>query len=687
MEAEKEFIPRKKVFINGKLSKKLSTPFDRKTLQKIKKKFHLFSKKRMQLASEEEQLRYNRLRNQVRSLTRKGARFVEKNISKNAKSNPKAFFAYAQSKLKTRSGIPDLVRPGTEKDPIYARTDQDKAEVLVDYFSSVFTSEPDPNIMPPFEERDYAEITDDIDITYNSVLKKLKKLKINKSPGPDAIHPRVLNNTAESLALPLSIIFQTSLDTKTLPDEWKHANISAIFKKGKKTLPNNYRPVSLTCVVCKIMESIIRDAIIDHMTRNNLFSKYQFGFISGRSTVLQLLHVLKIWTDILDQGGTLDAIYCDFMKAFDKVTHKRLVYKVEKYGIKGNIIGWIDSFLSGRTQCVNVNGKISSSQPVTSGIPQGSVLGPILFVIYINDLPEALKGGSIAFLFADDTKIFRKINELVDVDMLQKDVDYAVEWSGIWLLKFHPDKCVHMGIGVNKIITDPYHYKMGNHQLKKSACEKDIGVHVDNKLEFKEHINSAVNKANRVMGITRRTFDHLNHTSFLYIFKALVRPHLEYAAPVWSPHHDYLKKVVEGVQRRATKRLPGMYDLEYPDRLRKLKLPTLAYRRTRGDMIQVFKMIMPIKKGAYDPTLSRVFDLKEDLGIRQGKGHEHQIYKPGVAKDVGKYFFSFRVISLWNSLPPHVIQSSSVKSFEIALDKHWSNQPLMYDDFLADISI
>ena len=129
------------------------------------------------------------------------------------------------------------------------------------------------------------------------------------------------------MALPLSIIFSTSLQTKTLPDEWKHANISAIFKKGKKTLPNNYRPVSLTCVVCKIMESIIRDAIVDHMTKNNLFSKYQFGFITGRSTVLQLLHVLKIWTDILDQGGSLDAIYCDFMKAFDKVPHKRLIYK------------------------------------------------------------------------------------------------------------------------------------------------------------------------------------------------------------------------------------------------------------------------------------------------------------------------------------------------------------------------
>ena len=632
-------------------------------------------------------MRFNRLRNQVRSLTRKGTKLIEKKIAKNAKSNPKAFFAYAQSKLKTRSGIPDLVKPGTEKDPRYARTDEEKAEVLVDYFSSVFTIEPDIDQMPPFDEREYDEPIYDIDITPGIVLAKLKKLKPNKSPGPDGIHPRVLNNAASHLSVPLSIIFSTSLTTKTLPDEWKHANISAIFKKGKKTLPNNYRPVSLTCVVCKIMESIIRDAIIDHMTKNNLFSKYQFGFISGRSTVLQLLHVIKIWTDILDQGGSLDAIYCDFMKAFDKVPHKRLVYKIEKYGIKGNIIAWINSFLNGRTQCVNVNGKFSSSQPVTSGIPQGSVLGPILFVLYINDLPEALDGGSIAFLFADDTKIFREICAQHDIDILQKDVDNVVRWSNIWLLKFHPDKCVHMGIGVSNNITEVYHYSMGDHKLNKSSCEKDIGVHVDSKLVFKDHINAAVNKANRVMGITRRTFDHLNHSSFLSIFKALVRPHLEYAAPVWSPHHDYLKETVEGVQRRATKKLPGMYDLEYPERLRKLKLPTLAYRRTRGDMIQVFKMIMPIKKGAYDPTLARVFDLRSELGLWQGRGHEHQIFKPGVKKDIAKYFFSFRVINLWNSLPTHVVESPTVKSFEIALDKHWENQPLMFDNFLADIII
>ena len=295
-------------FIKGKFSKKFSIPLDEKNLKKLKKKNKMWTKIRKDLASEEEKLHYKKLRNQVRRLTRKGKKLHEKTIAKNAKSNPKAFWQYAQSKLKTRSEIPDLIKPGSENEPQYTSSDHEKADIFLDYFSSVFTSEPTGCKLPNFNKRNYVKELDNIKITIEMVEKKLRKIKINKSPGPDAIHPKVLHEVTSAIMLPLANIFATSIQTKTLPDEWKHAQVSAIFKKGKKTLPNNYRPVSLTCIVCKILESIIRDHIITHMTENNLFSPRQFGFISGRSTTLQLLHVLNIWTEILDQGGSLDII-------------------------------------------------------------------------------------------------------------------------------------------------------------------------------------------------------------------------------------------------------------------------------------------------------------------------------------------------------------------------------------------
>ena len=312
------------------------------------------------------------------------------------------------------------------------------------------------------------------------------------------------------------IIFNTSIRTKKLPDEWKHARISAIYKKGKRTAPQNYRPVSLTSVICKTLESIIRDEIINHMNENNLFSPKQFGFLFGRSTVLQLIKVLDIWTQILDQGGCIDIIYCDFMKAFDKVPHNRLLYKLQNYGISGKILGWITSFLTGRTQQVKINGATSGNAPVTSGIPQGSVLGPILFVIYINDLPEVVDKNSYVYLFADDTKVFRQIKTLYDKVILQNDIKNLLVWSSKWLLKFHPDKCVSMGVGYSPGTEDGVLcYNMNGQVLKNTECEKDLGVYFDKSLRFEHHINTIIKKANSTLGIVRKTFDHLDKKYFL----------------------------------------------------------------------------------------------------------------------------------------------------------------------------
>ena len=256
LDAENQCVPRKLTYVNGKLSKKFSIPLDKKTLAKIKKKNKLWGRVRKQLAEDEEKIRYNRLRNQIRGLTRKSKKIMEKEIAKNAKSNPKAFWKYSQSKLKTRSGIPDLVVEDDEDEPKYTKNDQEKTETFLRNFSSVFTIEPTDE-MPHFDKRLYTNELNDINITENTVITKLNKLKTNKSPGPDKLHPRVLREVSDVIAKPLTIIFKNSIENKELPLEWKHANVSAIHKKGNKTHPLNYRPVSLTSIVCKILESII----------------------------------------------------------------------------------------------------------------------------------------------------------------------------------------------------------------------------------------------------------------------------------------------------------------------------------------------------------------------------------------------------------------------------------------------
>ena len=419
------------------------------------------------------------------------------------------------------------------------------------------------------------------------------------------------------------------------------------------------------------MESIIRDRIVKHMLINKLFSSKQFGFIKGRSTVLQLLYVLDMWTEALDNGYSIDAIYCDYMKAFDKVPHKRLVHKLRAYGIEKNILSWITSFLHGRTQQVVVNGSKSRPRDVKSGIPQGSVLGPILFVIYINDLPEIVDGRTHVFLFADDTKVFREIHSHHDCELLQEDLTKMLKWTQEWLLKFHPEKCVSMRIGKEE---PPLHsYKLEDHVLKYSSCEKDIGVYIDNALKFDTHINLKINKANSTMGIIRRTFEYMDKDIFCKLFKALVRPHIEYANQIWAPHLKKHIEAIENIQRRATKLVPGLYDMPYEDRLKTLNLPTLAYRRLRGDMIEVFKLMHP--EAGYDKTLEPLLPIND----RTSRGNRFKLYHRRPTNNLRKYSFGMRVTKPWNDLPDYVVAAPNVKIFETRLDAYWQNQQIKFD--------
>ena len=263
--------------------------------------------------------------------------------------------------------------------------------------------------IPEFEERNYDSALIDIEINEEQISKIVNALKPNKSQGPDRIHPRILKETSQCITSPLEKIFRKSLDEGILPDDWKSANVTAVHKNGDRKKAENYRPISLTSVAGKAMEKMIRDKLVNHMERNNLFTKSQHGFVSGRSCTTQFLEFMEEATQALDRGEDVDVIYLDFAKAFDKVPHKRLLRKLSGYGIKGKVCNWIKEFLSNRKQRVVINWTKSEWRKVTSGIPQGSVLGPILFLIFINDMPEVLN--CCIKLFADDAKLYSPIKE------------------------------------------------------------------------------------------------------------------------------------------------------------------------------------------------------------------------------------------------------------------------------------
>jgi hypothetical protein len=296
-----------------------------------------------------------KLRNQVRWETRKARGSYKATLAKEAKTNPKAIFKYVNSRLKTQGSIPDLdTQEGTATD------DLEKAEALNQFFTSVFTQE-NPIVPTLDNERIINPITE-VMFSPEIVKKKLEDLKPNKSPGPDGLHPRVLKELAPVLCNPLSDLMQKSMNAGELPTSWKDANITALHKKGAKNVPNNYRPVSLTSQICKIMESIIRDNVLQHLSHYSIVSSSQHGFTPGRSCSTQLVECFEDWLEAIDDGHSVDIIYLDFQKAFDSVPHQRLLMKMEALGISGNLLKWCSDFLHKRRQRVVLNGNSQNGQ-------------------------------------------------------------------------------------------------------------------------------------------------------------------------------------------------------------------------------------------------------------------------------------------------------------------------------------
>ena len=608
---------------------------------------------------DEDWKKYAKYRNQAKNECRKADREYEQNVAKQAKANPKVFYSYANSKMKVREGIGDLIDNNGEK----VTDDKSKAEILNHFFCSVFTKEITDEL-PICEQKKEGSNFNNVTFTKEIVLKKLKNINASKSNGPDNIKACILKELANELCEPIALLFQKSLSEGTLPRVWKDANVTPLFKKGQKSKANNYRPVSLTCILCKIMESIIRDNLVSYLESNDFLSKFQHGFVSKRSCTTNLLATLDLWTEILDSGEPCDAIYLDFTKAFDSVPHLRLLEKLKSYGVGDCVLNWIRDFLIGRRQRVNINGQFSEWADVTSGVPQGSVLGPVLFVVYINDLPDILE--SLCQLYADDTKVFSKVDCIERKNQIQRDLDNLVSWADKWQLQFNSDKCHILHLGY-KNSNYPYYMRKHNSlekvELTTSEYEKDLGILVDNELSFSKHVETQVRKANRLVGLIRRSFTYLDKDVMRQLFCALVRPHLEFGNVAWSPRHKKEINLIEKVQERATKIIPGMKNMNYEQRLKAMKLPSLCYRRKRGDLIEVFKYV----NGFYNTNQNLL--IKDPS--KRTRGHAHKLLKRPCNINLRLNFFSFRVVNNWNNLPSYVAEATTLNQFKSRLDKHF----------------
>jgi hypothetical protein len=411
------------------------------------------------------------------------------------------------------------------------------------------------------------------------------------------------------------------------------------------------------------MERLVRRKVLIHIDANKLFSPDQYGFRAGRSCATQQLSVTETWTDWLDDQIPFDCVYLDYKKAFDSVPHTRLIKKVEVFGIQGNLLKWIVSFLTDRRQRVRVNEALSDWAPVTSGIPQGSVLGPTLFLIFINDLPGVVQATTA--LFADDTKVFKPVLNQEDANSLQEDLDALHIWSTKWQLPFNESKCKTIHYGRTNPQTK---YKIGDTIIGNDTEEKDLGVNFDPSLNISRHHDLTTSKANSRLGIIRRTFRQLKPKPFLQLYKTLVRPVIEYCAVVTNPVLKRDEDRLEKIQRRATKLVTGTEGKTYSERLVELKLDSLEHRRKRADVLQVYRII----QGIDDLQYSHFFTRHQDQRTRS---NGQKIFKRQCSTKLRGNAFSQRAISVWNNLPAKVVNVPSLNSCKSALEKHWR-----YDD-------
>jgi hypothetical protein len=501
-----------------------------------------------------------------------------------------------------------------------------------------------------------------ISIHPDDVSKIIKALPAKTSIDNDGLSYKVLKEGGIILATQLSQLFSFSLNVRRIPTSWKISNVTPIHKGGSRQVVSNYRPISVTSCCCRILERFIRKNLSEYLSIHHIITDTQHGFVPRKSTETILLNFYDYVTDKVDNNMVVDAIFFDLSKAFDTIPHAMLVTRLYYYGISGKALRWIKDFLTNRQQMVCIGNESSKLLPVTSGVIQGSVLGPTLFNIFINNVDASVRHCMI-LKYADDIRLFscssKSVSALATLSLnLQYDIDRITEWTSNCGMALNVSKCFYATFGTSFTSRS---YSIGSSPITAKTPFQDLGITVSSPLSFNKHIDIIVAKAYSRLGLIHKAFHTKSRKSILRLFKAYVRPILEYSSIVWNPYTNRCTDKIERVHRHMCRMIPSIRHLSYRDQLNCLGLYSLQLRRQRYQLISMFKFYHQLT----DVDFDLFFTVKTDNRTR---GHKLSIIPKFAKYNYRLNFFTNSSVHLWNQLTDEDIDAPTLAQFKKRLD-------------------
>ena len=595
---------------------------------------------------------------------------MENLILESSRTNPKVYWKLLKQFIKSNKNceiIPPLKTITDDGEEHFYFSDANKANCLNDYFVSISTINDNNILLPNFISKTNNTI-ETISITEQEVLDILSTLNPNKAVGEDKLSHRVLLLTKHTICKPLTILFNKSLSECKFPDSWKSAIIMPLFKKGEINLSSNYRPIALLSCIGKLMERVVYKHIYNFLNANKLIYKLQSGFLKGHSTVHQLIDIYNQICQGIDSSQYTCMVFCDVSKAFDRVWLRGLLFKLKQNGLNGNILKWIESYLTERRQKVFIGSSYSEVKVTKAGVHQCSVLGPLFFLIYINDIADDLL--SITRIFADDTSLsFTSFtcNSLSDIeDILNHDLHIILSWSRQWLVDFNPNKTEAILFTLRRNVSYPA-LVFNSTPVNFVEHHKHLGLTLSHDGKWHEHIQSISSSASKVLGMMRKIKFSLNRRSLNQIYLSFLRPLLEYASIVWDGCTQYEKENIERLQHEAARLVTGLTRSCSLDNLyREIGWISLQDRRKYQKLVMAFK----IKMGITPEYLSSIFPNTVGLRTQYNLRITNDLTIVNTRTQLFKNSFLPSCIALWNSLPEEIRNIESVATFKYQLKTH-----------------